>query len=127
MRMPSVEPTPQALTGPERAVWVPIRISVSVTPSSASAGAASAPARSPPAASLDSFLIFPSPLPTLLSTTRHSSCCVARAADRAGSSRRSGVHPVDQLTVFLLHQAALELHGGGELLVLGGEQLVDQL
>ena len=46
MRMPSVEPMPQALTGPLKAVWLPSTISVSVTPSSASAGAASAPANS---------------------------------------------------------------------------------
>ena len=48
MRMPSVEPMPQALTGPLNAVWLPSTISVSVTPSSASAGAASAPANSVP-------------------------------------------------------------------------------
>ena len=58
MRMPSVEPTPQALTGPLKAVWVPMTISVAVTPSSASAGAASTPATSAANASLGSFLMW---------------------------------------------------------------------
>ena len=58
MRMPSVEPMPQALTGPLSAVWLPMTISVAVTPSSASAGAASTPANSAAGASLGGFLMW---------------------------------------------------------------------
>src|SRR5262245_57554484 len=58
MRMPSVEPMPQALTGPLKAVWLPSTISVAVTPSSASAGAASTPATRAANASPGSFLMW---------------------------------------------------------------------
>tara|TARA_B100000378_G_scaffold113751_1_gene91323 strand:- start:1101 stop:1292 length:192 start_codon:yes stop_codon:yes gene_type:complete len=36
------------------------------------------------------------------------------------------VHGIDQVFVFFLHEGTLQLHGGGQLLILGGEQHIDQ-
>src|SRR5262245_39280009 len=44
----------------------------------------------------------------------------------AGASGLS-VHGVDHVPVLRAHEAPLELHGGRELLVLGGEELLDQV
>src|SRR3954462_10730818 len=37
-----------------------------------------------------------------------------------------GIHAVDHCLVLLAHELALELHGRGDLVVLGGELLLDQ-
>src|SRR5581483_11668158 len=51
---------------------------------------------------------------------------VTRPPAACGTSRRLAVHVLDQGLVLLVHELALQLHGGRELVVLGGELLLDQ-
>src|SRR5687767_10141720 len=164
MRVPSVEPTPQALTGPLSAVWLPSTISVAVTPSSAAAGMAKAAAKRDVAASLVKFLmvisscvfplnricfVLPVAAPSRQATRRaapsaprgarqSTKAAIRRSASAdllracgidagcALPSSRRRVHVLDQVAVFLLHQAALEFHRRCQLLVLGSKELIDQ-
>src|ERR1043166_3692524 len=100
--------------GPDRSCAVPTTISFDDTPCCASAGVAAASA----SIAMMRFIV------VFLRCPLFELCISAVAMSR--SSCFPAVHRLDQLAVLLVHQFAFELHRGGELLVLGGELLLDQ-
>src|SRR5215510_8098302 len=108
--------TPYVAAGPERSVCMPSTISVLLTPRlCAAATPASATAPTSPAATSRILIVG--------SFRRVRQCPGRRAADAALGL---GVHGVDDVLVLAVDERALELHGRRELLVLRGEDLLDQ-
>src|SRR5262245_6656720 len=108
--------TPYVAAGPERSVCIPRTISVLLTPRVFCAAATPISATAPTS--------------TPAATSRILIACSFRSDATSGRRRRAasclGVHGVDHVLVLSVDERALELHGRRELLVLCGEDLLDQ-
>src|SRR5207249_5734766 len=113
-----VDDTPYVAAGPERSVCIPSTISVLLTPrvsfwATASPASATAPTSTPAATSR-----------ILIARSFRSDATSGPRRRRA--ALRLGVHGLDHVLVLSVDERALELHGRRELLVLRGEDLLDQ-